>query len=235
MSVWNIEGGKLKVYTGKAERVIVPEEVKQIDSYAFRDAPNMRELVITKNVTALSGRAIYFCRKLERVDIESPELNMAFHIFQWCESLKTVNFNECNTYIPTYCFSGCESLEEIVIPKGVRGIGDRAFDGCSNLKKIIINNPDIALGNAIFDGSSTSLEIEYVGDHNRFLELAKRKFYKKTESFGDWHHRDVYEVEVTASDYPFSRFDQTVKTKVYCRADGVTLVFPSGKGKPEKK
>lgn len=235
MSDWIIDGGTLKKYIGDDERVVIPEEVKHIDSYAFRDASNMRELVITKNVTALSGRAIYFCKKLERVDVESPELDMSFHIFQWCEALKTVNFNECNTYIPTYCFSGCKSLEEIVIPKGIRGIGDRAFDGCSALKKIKIQNPDIALGNAVFDGTMASLEIEYVGDHNRFIELAKRRLYKKTESFGDWHHRDVYEVDVTSCDYPFSRFDQNIKTKVYCRADGVTLVFPSGKGKPEKK
>lgn len=235
MSDWIVEGSRLKKYIGDDKKVVIPEEIKQVETGAFRDATNMRELVITKNVTALSGRAIYFCEKLERVDIESPELNMAFHTFQWCESLKTVNFNECETYIPTNCFNDCKSLEEIILPKSIRGIGDRAFSDCSNLKRIVIKNPDIALGDAIFDGASTSLEIEYVGDHNRFLELSKRKFYKKTESFGDYHHRDVYEVEVTMSDYPFSRFDQTVKTKVYCRADGVTLVFPSGKGKPEKR
>lgn len=235
MKSWIINNGTLEKYVGKAKRAVVPEEVRQISSYAFKDAPNLRELVITKNVTSLSGRAIYWCKKLERVDIESNELNMAFHIFQYCESLKTVNFNSCETYIPTYCFSGCESLEEIVITKGIRGIGDYAFKGCSSLRKMIILNPDIALGNSLFDGTPTDFEIEYIGDHKAFLELSRRKFYKSTESFGDYHHRDVYEVEVTTQTYPFSRFDQNVKTKVYCRADGVTLVFPAGKGKPEKK
>lgn len=235
MSDWVIDGGTLVKYIGEDERVVIPKEVKQIETGAFKNAYNLRELVITKNVTALSGRAVFLCKKLERVDIESTELNMTYHTFQWCESLKVVNFNDCNTYIPTCCFSACKSLEEIVIPKSVRGIGDRAFDRCSSLKKVIIKNPDIALGNAIFDGASTSLEIEYDGYNNRFLELARRRFYKKSESFGDRHHRDVYEVEIPSSDYPFARFDQTIKTKIYCRADGVTLVFPSGKGKPEKK
>lgn len=235
MSDWIIKGGTLEKYTGDAERVVVPEEIRYIGSNAFCDAPNLRELVISKNVTSLGGRSIYRCKKLERVDIEASELNMAFHIFQYCESLKTVNFNECSTYIPTYCFSECKSLEEIVIPKTVRGIGDRAFTNCDSLKKMIILNPDIALGNSLFDDTPASFEIEYIGDHKRFLELARKKFYTKTESFGDYHHRDVYEVEVTVCDYPFARFDQNVKTKVYCRADGVTLIFPSGKGKPEKR
>lgn len=235
MSVWNIEGVTLIKYTGEAKRVVVPEEVRQISSYAFTDAPTLRELVITKNVTFLSGRAIYRCKMLETVDIESEEINMAFHTFQDCESLKVVNFNSCKTYIPTYCFSDCKSLEEIVIPKEVSGMGDRAFSGCSSLKKMVILNPDIALGDSLFDGASKELKIEYTGDHTKFLELSRRKFFKKTESFGDYHHRDVYEVEITHSDYPFARFDQNVKTHVYCRADGVTLVFPSGRGKAERK
>ena len=82
MKSWIINNGTLEKYVGEAKRAVVPEDVRQISSYAFQDAPNLRELVITKNVTSLSGRAIYWCKKLERVDIESSELNMAFHIFQ---------------------------------------------------------------------------------------------------------------------------------------------------------
>lgn len=48
MSVWNIEGVTLIKYTGEAKRVVVPEEVRHISSNAFTDAPNLRELVITK-------------------------------------------------------------------------------------------------------------------------------------------------------------------------------------------
>ena len=235
MSDWIINGSTLIKYTGDAERVVVPDEVKYIGSSAFREAPNMRELVISKNVTSLGGRSIYWCEKLERVDILSEKLNMDFHVFQYCTSLKTVNFNSCNTYIPVYCFSECKSLEEIILPEGVRGISDRAFSDCSNLKKMIILNPDITLGNSLFDGAHTDFEIEYIGDHNTFLKIARKKIYKAIESFGDYHHREVYEVEVTKQDYPFARFDQNVKTRVYCRADGVTLLFPSGEGKPEEK
>lgn len=229
MNDWIITNGILKEYNGDGERVIIPDTVTSVESYAFKKAKNLRELVIPESVNRLGGRAIYLCRTLERVEIKSAKLVMDYHIFQGCESLKEVVFNSCNTYIPVFCFSDCKSLEELVIPSTVSGIGDHAFDGCSSLKRLVLEGTQIALGASLFGDADSSFHIEYAGDSESFMKLIRRKVRIENQTYGDYQHGDVIEVTVKRFDYPFGRVGKGVETKVHCRADGKTLIFFSDK------
>ena len=93
----------------------IPETVKSIGDYQFREFENLTSITIPSSVTSIGYSA-----------------------FRGCSSLTTVTFGENSQLesIGSYAFENCSSLVSITIPSSVASIGWYAFSGCSSLSEV---------------------------------------------------------------------------------------------------
>ncbi|MBR4207194.1 MAG: leucine-rich repeat domain-containing protein [Lachnospiraceae bacterium] len=112
----NITNGKLISYTGTAEDVVIPSDVKTIGREAFLENPYV------KNVTIGHG-------------VQSIE----YGAFRGCTSLASIIIPDSVTSVKESAFMDCTSLAYAAIGTGLYELGAGAFSGCDSLVDVIID------------------------------------------------------------------------------------------------
>ena len=230
---WGSCTGILEEYTGNVKATRTPEKVRHVISYAFSSSI-LKELTISDGIVSISGPLFGCNANIERVIFEAEEIReVTGQLFRYCSGLRSVEFNNCRMRIPDLSFWDCTSLETIVLPRSITSIGDEVFEGCTALKKVVICNPDIVLGKNIFDGANPKLEVDFIGNSEKFLEISsvrkRNEVYSNATSAGNYYYHFEESPDTTwhvnSSVYPFGRRETDVVTKVHCFEDGVTLLF----------
>lgn len=108
-----IENGVLKEYKGNGGKVVIPEGVKTIDTFAFYNNPNVKEIIVPKSATLCSTGC-----------------------FALCKSLKTITFKNKNTKLNYDWIEQKDSWEEGVFFPGICWIDDAEFSMYADYKKI---------------------------------------------------------------------------------------------------
>ncbi len=129
-------------------RIIIPEtyddlNVTEINSAAFKDAINLRSILIPNTVRSILDQA-----------------------FSGCEALEEINISNNVNQIGDEAFLNCSKIENIVIKDGLTNIGQNAFKGCYKLFDEYLNghyiksesNPYYYLVDAV-DNSVTRFEV----------------------------------------------------------------------------
>ena len=93
-----------------AERIILPEGIKEIPYNAFSQCPLLKEIQIPDTVTKIGKYA-----------------------FEKCESLSDLRLPSNLNIIDSSAFTGCSSLTEVQLPDSVTRINSSAFSSCKNL------------------------------------------------------------------------------------------------------
>ncbi len=106
-----IRDGVLEKYVGKGGRVIIPNGVEIIASYAFSHCEEITSVVIPMGVVSIGREA-----------------------FSWCLSLGWVIIPESVERIETMAFAICPELEFIDIPKNLKSAGRNILKGCKKLR-----------------------------------------------------------------------------------------------------
>lgn len=140
------------------KRVILPEKLKEIPAYFFKECPNLTTLVIPNSVTKI-GREAFYESGLTQITLPESLTTIEAMAFSGSgltqitlpESLTTIEASAFNktkletitipknvTKIPTDCFYQCENLTRAMFPNTLTTIDARAFRGCSNLANIDI-------------------------------------------------------------------------------------------------
>ena len=161
--------------------IVIPSEYKGksvtlIDSRAFFDCSELREITISSSVIAIGSGAFSGCEELSvvfsegwtkipnyalngasgvvSVSIPSSVIAIGALAFNDCSGLTSITIPEGVTEIGSSAFSGCSGLTSITIPEGVTEIGSSAFSGCSGLTSITIPEGVTKIGNFAFSGCS---------------------------------------------------------------------------------
>jgi hypothetical protein len=120
-------------------------DISEVVQYAFINANNLKELVLTPYLKEISTAAFANCFKLASVSIPEGLMLIRGQAFENCTSLKTIMIPKTvqNIY---HAFSGCTALEEVIFADGVvvnadgtiapRVIEAKAFLGLPALKYI---------------------------------------------------------------------------------------------------
>lgn len=116
----------LILYTGKADKVTIPDHVNKIVGGAFEKS-KIKHVVIPDSVTEIGAEAFYDCRHLQEVRLPQAVEKMGTSVFAGCSKLKSVQFPNGLSEVPDYTFSQCTSLEEVVLPDSIATIGTYAF------------------------------------------------------------------------------------------------------------
>ena len=96
-------------------KLVIPEGVTSIGSYAFAGCSGLTEVMFPNSVTNIGGVAFMDCSGLMELALPGSVVG-----------------------IGNSAFSGCSGLTEIKIPHGVKAIGGGVFSDCSSLTKITV-------------------------------------------------------------------------------------------------
>ena len=107
--------------------LVIPDDVKEIKSYAF-----------------------LYCYGLTSVTIPNSVTSIGDYAFSGCDGLTSITIPNSVTSIGEGAFSNCDGLTSVTIPNSVTSIGDGAFRWCTGLTSIIIGNSVTSIGDYAF-------------------------------------------------------------------------------------
>ena len=114
--------------------------IKLIDS----NGNTIKDFVIPNDVTNIDSYAFYYCSCLSSVIIPSNVTSIGYASFEGCTGLKTIEIPNSISSINKKAFSGCSGLTSATIGTNVTHIGEDAFEYCQGLASILytgINPP----------------------------------------------------------------------------------------------
>ena len=135
------------------DRLIVPDGVTSIGSYAFYGCSNLTSIKIPDSVTSIGDYA-FGLSHLGNITIPDSVTNIGSYTFQYCRDLSIVTIGNGVTSISDYAFYECSGLKRIIIPDSVTSIGYNAFSGCTGLTNVTIGNSVTSIGSSAFSGCS---------------------------------------------------------------------------------
>lgn len=128
MDVVGISGNPNKTMFPNAQKITLPDTLREIDDYAFAGCAALKSINIPANVTDIDDFAFSECSALTTVNIPASVEDIGEFAFKNCTSLSTVTFSEGLKDIGTGAFAGCTSLTLINLPNSVQELETNAFD-----------------------------------------------------------------------------------------------------------
>ncbi len=114
--------GKIQI-----EEVRLPETIRMIGQYAFRDASNLRSVNIPPYVERIAYGAFQNCGSLTTVNLPVTIKDIAGSAFRNCTHLTRFTFPPQITTINANVLANCPALTEVLIPRSVKTINENAF------------------------------------------------------------------------------------------------------------
>ena len=213
-------------------KVIIPEGVEKIESYAFANLTALEEVVLPSTLESIEYGAFYGCTSLEKIT------------FSGDNNLKIINqnaFENCNLQgtlelpsacvISDYAFAGNDKLEGVVLSDKILSIGQYAFAGCKKLSNVTVGASKVKYGSYAFTGCESLTEF-YVNSsvlpEGMFYECKKMTSVKigpDVSDIGEFAFRDTaiatFEIDSNNKTYMVQNVDYILS------ADGTQLVAVS--------
>lgn len=128
--------------------------VYSIDSSAFENCKNLKDVTFGSSIAFIGGRA-FSNTAITEISIGGDYCEVFESAFANCPSLKRVNFNDGVGAINEYIFANCPSLERVYISKTVEYIAENAFNGCQNVTFELVKH-----------SASSDTMVDYAEDEN---------------------------------------------------------------------
>ena len=124
----------------KEKYVVIPQGVKKICGYAFRNNNIIENIELPNSLTEIDKYAFYECSKLKSINIPDSVKKIGNDAFHQCEKLSEIKLSNNLEIIENGTFENCKKLSKITGLNSLKEIGVNAFAGCSKLKKIQLSN-----------------------------------------------------------------------------------------------
>lgn len=157
------DGDTLVAYSEQPEitSVKIPDTVKAIGEYAFKDCKTITSITISDSVTVIGYEAFEGCSSLESILFKDWDSFCRVDVDY--EGWDSPWWGGADIIINGELISG-----EVTIPEGATRIGQRLFMGCTNLTSITIPESITRIGESAF---LCQLENVYFSDLNSFLKI----------------------------------------------------------------
>ncbi|MDE7252244.1 MAG: leucine-rich repeat domain-containing protein, partial [Acetatifactor sp.] len=137
------------------KKVTLPSRLKKVSTEAFRDNPQLSEVIMGDHVETIGESAFSGCSSLKGISVPASLRTIENYAFSGCSSLGLVNLNEGLETIGVKAFSGVPlgvtsdtgKIEPgtLTIPSTVRSIELGAFYNCAYLGEVIFADGDTAV------------------------------------------------------------------------------------------
>ncbi|ELP83496.1 hypothetical protein EIN_377210 [Entamoeba invadens IP1] len=119
-------------------KVIIPDLVNTLDSFAFHNCTQLTEVSLTPSITKIGEKCFENCcmlSKISGIEGENSALSqLGKGCFKNCVSLVSIAFPPKVSILPEKCFDNCNSLAEITAFPQL--IGHHCFNNCNSLKTV---------------------------------------------------------------------------------------------------
>lgn len=134
------------------ENLVIPDETKMINSYAFMGCETLKTVKIPGSVKVIGKMVFLDCKELETVEIEEGVISMQYGVFMRCSKLKSLSLPDSietickdpealeKTYSPLV--ETCGELTEVRIGKGFKDMDFILCTGCKKLSRIIFSGTE---------------------------------------------------------------------------------------------
>ncbi len=166
----------------KLKSITVPNSVKKIEAYAFKNCNYLQSINIPLGIRKIENHTFSNCKSLQNINIPKSVISIGEYAFYSCSSLTSVILPSSIEKIKNYAFRECSSLKSINIPNKVNELGTKTFIYCSSLTSItsqIKNINKVEMGIKVF---------EFV-DKNQctlIVPKGKKRAYKNSNQWADF-------------------------------------------------
>lgn len=158
--------------------VIIPDEMTDINKYAFSGCLYLNEVVFPEGLKKIGYGAFFNCginelnlpSTVEELGQSAFEQNVNLNkvilpnsvnligerCFQACNTLQSITFSSGMTVIPNAVCYSCVQLTDVIIPEGITTIGSNAFLGTTRLSSISLPESVVSVGTGVFSNSGIS-------------------------------------------------------------------------------
>lgn len=143
----------------KKGNYIIPNNVVNIENYAFKNCLNLSNIDIPNSVVSIGREAFCNCAAISSISIPAKVTEIVYGTFAGCASLSSIELPNNLTQIDSWSFIGCESLNSVEIPDSVASIGWCAFKNCTSLTSIIIPNSVMSIDWGAFEDCTSLTSI----------------------------------------------------------------------------
>lgn len=172
------------------EKVVLPQGVTQVGSYAFDKCPRLAEIdPFPAAVTQIGAYAFRGCSALQSITLPETLESIGAYAFNGCSALQSITLPETLESLGTNAFNGCSALQSISIPGSLESIPSSAFSGCSALSSVKLNDGLVNIGPYAFrqsgiesismPGTLTKIETQAFNDCKSLVSI---EFTELTES-----------------------------------------------------
>lgn len=110
--------------------------VNSIASQAFKDSPELTELILPETIEYVGSYAFENCTGLTALDLDNYAWSLGAGAFRGCSELTTLTLPYGLSEIGEGCFDGCMKLNNLTLPDYLVAIGSKAFFACESLTYI---------------------------------------------------------------------------------------------------
>lgn len=134
-----ITDGVLLKYLGDAPVVIIPDGVREIGSYAFKDKTRITDITFPKGLECICEHSFERCINITSLIFPSSLKKIGNAAFLRCYSLSYVGFNDELLSIGEETFGFCGRIKVIRFGKSIANIPSSAFNDCDKLAIIDVS------------------------------------------------------------------------------------------------
>ena len=168
---------KLYINGEEITELIIPDNVKSIEPYAFAGFSRITSVIIGNGADSVGEYAFCSCEDLTNVTIGKGVINIGEYAFAVCSDLTSVIIGNSVKSIGKGAFYSCSKLSNVTIGNNVVSIGEGAFNKCIGLTTVSIPDSVIKIEFGAFDGCS-GLTSVIIG--NSVKNIGKGAFNKCT-------------------------------------------------------
>lgn len=99
------------------QKIILPPLCKQINTGAFADCNNLREISWDEKLESIGEESFFACKSLENVDLKKVQ-RIEGSAFSGCAKLKSILLPKTLEELGAYAFYNCRQLSDIEVEKG---------------------------------------------------------------------------------------------------------------------
>lgn len=187
------------------ETVSLPNSITTIETCAFYEFKNLKEITIPDSVTTIGHGAFSNCENLHEVSIPDSVTSIGDTAFHGCSNLKNVRLSNNLESIGEYAFQYCTQLNNIQLPEKLKSIGMSAFRRCYNINIILSANNQANYHKEAFYNTENGAtqppyhSIFYLGNQEQWDTLVEScslnyneiYFYSDTYQEGNYWHYDT--------------------------------------------
>ena len=138
------DGTRLIKYTAgqNVSSYSIPNGVLIIEDYAFENAKQLTEVLLSDSVEEIGHSAFIHCENLRNIQLGNSLKRIGGQAFGFCSSLTAITIPDSVEELSYSVFSYCDNLESAVIGRGVIQLDKEIFEDCDALSEVTFRDSD---------------------------------------------------------------------------------------------